>query len=356
MNQKMLSRAVIIFVVMVFAGSSPLFAQFTDELVLQGSTASSRVTMQCQVKDYNGKWIEVLTNAGTGEKRFPASEVVSVKTYETQSHRDAIKHFHAGDLKKSNELFEATLHDESRQWMRRELLAWLVRCALRDEDYITAGTRFRAVYASDPDTRHVALAPLMWTDETIDGVTQATAAAWTRDDDPMMKLLGASILMNVPTEENNAQQLLQDLGRAIDGNVRSLATWQQRRVRIRANDIGDSDIQSWESRIPKLKPTLRSGPYFLLGQAHLLRQQYELAAGEFLKLPIVYDSDHPVTARSSFEAGRALETIGQRQQAAWVYQEVIDKYGLSKASIAARSSLKELITPSTVKPKVGELP
>jgi TolA-binding protein len=337
-----LLRFLATFAAAVSTSDSALFAQLPDEIVLQGSAASSRVSMRCQVKDYTGKWITVRTTAGSAEKRFPASEVVSVKTYESRSHRNAIKHFHNGDLKNAVEQFEATLHEEPRKWMRRELLAWLVRCALRDNDYITAGTRFRAVYSTDKDTRHIALAPLMWTDETIDGVTQTTASAWTRDPDEMMKLIGASILLNVPTEEKNADQVLKDLSRSIDDNIRMLATWQQRRFRIRANQIGVSDIKSWESRIPRLKPTLRSGPYFLLGQAHLLRKQYELAASVFLKLPIVYDSNHPITARACFEAARALETVGQRQQAVWVYQEVVDRYNLSQPSIAARVSIKEL--------------
>jgi TolA-binding protein len=337
--------------VAVAVSTSTLFAQFTDEVVLQGSAASSRVTMRCQVKEYTGKWIDVLTKAGSGEKRFPASEVVSVKTYETVSHRNAIKHFQTGNLKDAVKQFELTLHDEPRKWMRRELLGWLVRCALREGDYVTAATRFRSIYSSDKDTRHIALVPVMWTDETIDAITQTTASAWTRDADEIMKLIGASILLNVPTEEKDAEQILRDLSRSIDDNVRMLATWQMRRSRIRLNEIGGSDITSWESRIPRLKPTLRSGPYFLLGQAHLLRKQYELAAGVFLKLPIVYDSNHPITARACLEAARALQTIGQRQQAIWVYQEVVDRYGLSRQSIAARVSLKELTQAATSQKK-----
>lgn len=343
------TRTWIVFCTAMLALTKFAAAELPDEIVLQGASTSSRVTIRCLIKDYNGKWIDVLTETGSGEKRFPAAEVVAVRTYETPTHRNAIKSFHNGDLKTAIEQFETALHDESRKWMRRELLAWLVRCALRQHDYITAGARFRAIYASDTSTRHIQHAPLMWTDETIDAITHANAAAWTREDDPMMKLLGASILLNVPTAEKDAQQLLKDLGRSVDGNVRMLAAWQLRRLRIRLNEIGDSDIQSWESRIPKLKATLRSGPYFMLGQANRLRRQHELAAAAFLKLPIVYDSNHPITARACFEAARELETIGQRQEAARLYQEVVDRYGLSKASIEARLAIKEMINTQSQK-------
>src|SRR5690606_39665800 len=55
--------------------------------------------------------------------------------------------------------FDEALRVENRRWVRRDLAAMLVRCAVRRGDYATAGTRFIELVAGDqrPDRKSTRL-------------------------------------------------------------------------------------------------------------------------------------------------------------------------------------------------------
>ena len=139
------------------------------------------------------------------------------------------------------------------------------------------------------------------------------------------------------------RESIRELNRLPDDRIRNLAQWQERRLQITNRKVSEFDISNWATAITRLEPPLRAGPIFLLGQARLIRQEYDLAAAEFLKLPIVYSSDHPLIARSSFEAGRALLQNGLRVEAARLFQETSTRYPWSTAASDARAELKELL-------------
>lgn len=348
------TRTRVIIAILVWSATSLLAtgaatAQLTDEVVLQGSRSSSRITMKCRVLDFTGRILRARVAGATREQTFAADEIVSVRTPQTTAHDQGIEQLQAGDAVEAEVLLEKALDEEPRQWVRREILALLVRCALRRNDFARAGSRFRLLFASDEDTRHINLIPLKWGRDTVGGVSRSTAAAWLRDTDSVSQLLGSSLLLFDPQHGQVARDTLKQLSRKPPERIRQLAFWQQWRLRIAAGQVSDLDIEHRESALMKLEPILRAGPYFLLAEAFLVRQDFDIASATFLQIPLVYDSDHPISADALFEAGNAIRKNGLRVEAAQLYQEVMSRYAWSQAAKSARTSLDELIAEAAQK-------
>ena len=328
-------------------------AQFQDEIDIRGPNAAAHFSLKCRINDYNGREIKVI--GPVSEKTYPMSEVIAVRYSRTKQQIDAEQLLAGGSNDEAESLLKKAVDVEPRRWARREILGLLTGCALRREDFATAGSRFRQIYESDPFTRHINLAPLVWADQSIDGLNRSTAAAWLKESEPMDRLLGASLLLYDPEYGHRSRDTIRELNRLPDDRIRLLSSWQERRLQITNRKVSDFDVSRWASEIDQLEPPLRAGPIFLLGQARLIRQEYDLAAAEFLKLPIVYSSDHPLIARASFEAGRALLRNGLRVEAARLFQETAVRYPWSKAASDAQASLKELLA-SVSQPPNGDTP
>ena len=325
-----------------------VLAQFQDEIDIRGPNATAHFSLKCKISDYNGSQIKVV--GPIGEKIYPISDVVAVRYARIKQQIDAEQLLAEGRNDEAESLLKKAVEAEPRRWARREILGLLTGCALRREDFATAGSRFRQIYESDPFTRHINLAPLVWASQSIDGLNRSTAAAWLNESKPMDRLVGASLLLYDAEHGQRSRDTIRELNRLPDDRIRSLSMWQERRLQITNRKVSDFDVSRWATEIDQLEPPLRAGPIFLLGQARLIRQEYDLGAAEFLKLPIVYSSDHPLIARASFEAGQALLRNGLRVEAARLFQETITRYPWSTAASDARASLKELLASVSQEP------
>ncbi len=310
-----------------------------DEVVVQASTARSRITITGEILEYNGRFLVIQTGTGTGQQRYSAAEVVSVKTSYTSAHTAGLRLFKAGKGELALREFETAVSQEPRTWVRRDILALLIRCALRADDFATAGSRFKMLYESDPDSPQIAVIPLYWSNKPARGAARLQAVKWLTDEQFVMRLVGASLLMFDPEYAESARDTMKELRRAPGEQIREFAWWQQWRLSIHSKEVSDFDIERWEDRIVGIAPVMRAGPYFVLGQGYLVRQDFDLAAAAFLQLPLVYQSDHPITGQACFEAGQSLARIGQTEEAARLYREVIDRFHWTPAARSAESLL-----------------
>lgn len=336
----------LILVTAVFVAPSIAAGQtrFTDKVVLQGTTASSRVTLQCEVTDYTGEAIVLRTPTAKDDRRFPSSQVVSVKTPRMASHERGLEHLKKAEYYQAEESLTQALTDEARRWVRREILADLVRCSLRQNRYAAAGSQFQRLFLADRTTRHIRLIPLVWDDTPIDAETRVTAASWLEDKESVMRLIGASLLLRDSRYGESAQDMLRNLASEPGRRVRLLASWQEWRLKQRTGEVSDLELARRETLVEELDKELRPGPWYLIAKAHLIRQEYDLASAAFLRLPLLHDSDHPVTPLAMFNAARALEQIGFRRQAAQLDQEVIDRYAWSPAAKLSQQAIQKPVT------------
>lgn len=317
-------------------------AQYTDEVVQRGSTPGSRITVRCQILDYTGSKLTAKQAASSKPFEIKASNVITVRTAQTTAQKVGIEAFDEGKTRDAEFQFTEAINSEPRIWMRREILTMLVRCALKRSDFLTAGTRFQLLFESDAETAHMDLIPLLWDDDIVDGETRTAAISWLQDEKPLARLLAASWLFFDPGHSETAFAVLNELARTPPERIRQLASWQRRRLQIRSGDVTDFNLQRWDDAVASLEPALRPGPTFILGRGYVVRQDFEFAAATFLKVPLIHDSEHPISAESLLLAGQALTRIGLRKDAAKLYSEVLDRYAYAAASTQARKALDQL--------------
>ncbi len=293
-----------------------------DKVILQSKKSSSQITLPCTIIDYTGTEIKVQTRPNQPMKIYPASDVVQVLTSYTVPHERGLKQFENFQVEEATRSFEAALRAERRTWVRREILAMLVRCALRQRDYPSAGARFLLLVQSDPATKNFKLIPLIWTPETLGQEGNSTARVWLERPSEVAVLMGASLLLDDPRHGVLAQRKLVALKKSADRRVRDLAYTQLWRLKLRSREISKYELQHWEKHIDALPQALRGGPFFVLGRARSLRREHEEAAAAWLWLPLVYDHDHHLTARACLQAADALSRLGQTNEAATLYREI----------------------------------
>ena len=323
------------------AMTSNVLAQATDEVVLQGASGTSRITIKCEVLDYTGKSLVALSSTGKQSTHL-AADVIAVRTLQTSSHDSGIKELAAGRIAEAEALFEKAMNQESRQWVRREILALMIRCSLRKAEWTNAGTRFLRLIQSDPDTRHIALIPLAWSRRPHDSPARGNAILWLREKHSLARLIGASFLVFEPKYAAEVEQVLQELVQHPDERLRTLAQWQQWRRQSGAEETSEIEIKRWEDRIAKLPPEMRAGPYFVLAQGFASRYEFDLAAAAYLRLPFGDLTDHPVKVEALLEAAHALQRCGMKTEATRLYREFLSTYGDSPLAKEAQSSLDKL--------------
>src|SRR5690606_13763497 len=190
--------------------------------------------------DYTAERIEIHLTVGKSVHAYPAADVVSVETVQTEAHRAGVAAFASGDMDFALQQFEQALQDEPRGWVRREILGWLIKVAERKGDRATAGRRFLQIVADEPAAREYALAPLVWTALPLGSNLQQHGRVWLSGPSPAEKLLGASILLLDQRYGETARARLEQLAREGDLRIAALARTQLWRLRVSAPDVTDN--------------------------------------------------------------------------------------------------------------------
>ncbi len=314
--------------------AAPLAAQ--DHVILQTEGTSSRVTLPCQIVDYTGERITVQFKSGPNQKSYAAEQVVEVRTAWLESHELGRKLLAERKLDEATRAFQAALDSENRAWVRREILASLIRCSLRTGDRASAGVRFLQLLESDRTTRQFGLIPLVWAAESVSGAAKAQAREWLKQDADAPRLLGASLLLNDATNGDTAAQELQALQRSGDERVRTLAQAQSWRLKLRALEIGDLELNRWDNRVHEMPAALRGGPSYLLGRGWTMRREHDRAATAFLWAALMDDTDARLSARAGVEAAESLKRLGQPEDARRLLQEIATRFPDTEFGEAAK--------------------
>lgn len=314
--------------------AAPLAAQ--DQVVLQTEGTSSRLTMPCLIVDYTGERITVQFKSGAAQKSYPAEQVVEVRTAWLESHELGRKLLSERKLDEATRALQAALIAEKRDWVRREILALLIRGSLRNGDRASAGTQFLQLLKSDPTTRQFGLIPLIWAPESVSGAAKSQAREWLKQESDTARLLGASLLLDDGAAGDTATQELQALQRSTDERVRLLAQAQSWRRKLRALEIGDMELNRWNARIHEMPAKLRGGPSYLLGRGWAMRREHDRAATALLWAALMDDSDARLAARAGVEAAESLKRLGQPDDARRLLDEIATRFPDTEFGEAAK--------------------
>jgi signal peptidase II len=310
-----------------------------DKVILQRASFTARVTVSGIVEDYTGVEVSIRAESDQALRSYPAAEVIEIQTAQTESHTRGLRLLADGQVEQAQGELEVALKREPRAWVRREILAALVRLGLRRGDYASAGARFLALLRSDPTTRHFRFIPLVWAPETLSRETLAEAKGWMNGSVEAGRLLGASLLYDDRESGKEARRVLKELSSSTDSRVRDFAQMQAWREAAFTGDHDRLQIDRWQKRVDELPEDFRAGPSYLLGRAYALRHDYERAAAALLWLPLVDDHDFRLAARSCLEAGVALERIGQHGESQTLLQEVTTRFSETPFAEEARALL-----------------
>jgi hypothetical protein len=311
-----------------------------DKIVLQPKRGSSRIIRSGIIVDFTGTQLTIRSRDNTNVNTYAADEVVEVRTPQTEHHKKGLVSFAQRDVERATASFELAMIAETRDWVRRDILAMLVRCALHRGDSIAAGAKFLALWQSDPTTRQFKLVPLTWGPRNITAALRNESLGWINLNTEASRLLGASHLLADARHAALAKNEMNELATSTDLRIRLLARAQMWRLRVREGNLTPSEMKRWQSKIEDMPEDIRGGPFYVLGRGHLVRKEFDRAAAALLWIPLVYDHDTHLAARACLEAADALREIGQTGQSFALYREVTTRFVGTPFADEAASLLK----------------
>lgn len=318
-----------------------------DRVTIQKPNTLRPIILSGQILDYTG---QVLTIRGVGSntQTIGADAVVGIETNYEQDHLDALAALTANETDKALDLFAAALKREPREWVKREIMAGIVRCHLRHNDWVAAARQFIDISRSDDMTRHWGTAPLVWSPLAMNAQLLQQARLWMGGDMESARLIGASWLLLDPMYGEAAQHEMRRLSQTTNGRVSSLAKTQAWRVALATNDSGAIIVDSWRGDIERLPENLRGGPQYLLARALLQADERRLAAAELLRVPLVYAENEWLAARALGEAAELLQESGLEREADTLYAELLARYGWSAGAAESKRRLRNIQNSGTV--------
>lgn len=325
-----------------------------DKVILNpGGRSSTRVTLKGEILEYTGETLKIRLKLGEAPREFPAADVVEILTPQMTGHQKGLVLFGKKDYEGATKAFNNAFEEEGRAWVKREILTYLVRCALMKGDYVNATSKFAVLVRSDPRTHSFSLIPLIWNRQSPNPALKSQGESWLLDEkQPVaVKLMAASILLDDPQFGTSASVVLRDLAAQSDRRVGALASCQLWRLRLATRkEINLTELKVWEQKLESLPEELRGGPHFLMGRAYVSRREFELGAVHLLWTPLVQPEDHFLAARATLEAADALATIGQLEEAAKLYEETSANFADTPVAQESASQLKELLKQANPSP------
>lgn len=312
-----------------------------DTVTLRPELGSpGKLVLHGEVLEYNGRKVTIRL-AGDIERSYPSRQVLWVETPHSAQWDLAENRFRAHDYANATEAFLQALEEESRPWVRRELMAQLVQCYKRQEKTEQAVETFLSLYRSDPDTPHLWTIPLQWRGVETPASLAARCREWLNEDQwPAAVLLGASHQLTGRDRSEAIEKLL-DLAKQPDRRIAQLAEAQVWRTRLAA--AGTEELGEWEDAIHEMPAALRGGPFYVLADAYALRGKPREAALSYLWLPLVHDDDPILAASACVKAAESLELAGQTAEAHTLYREALHRFSFTPAAVEARRQLRDLL-------------
>ena len=268
---------------------------------------------------------------------------------------DADAAYRAGKYETALELYRKSRETESRSPERERATAMIVRSFRASGQSSESYQEFFSLCRVAPFSEHFDCIPLVWfTSRSFTPVAvtadERLALQWLSPtvnpsgiDNPAASLLAASILISSAqnANRNKAKEQLEKLtflGDAADRNrteqdragrvrrqITLLAQMQLRRLQV-ATVKEESELAAWESIVENLPPSLRSGPYYVLGQAYAKVQNDEQAVLCWMRPPILFPEDRPLAAQSLQEAAKALHRLKRDKQEQTLLDELQRDY------------------------------
>lgn len=228
------------------------------------------------------------------------------------------------------------LAGESREWVRRNLLADLVRVSSVAGQDQKACEAFLQLIQSDPETREFARIPLAWETEPTGAAMLVKAREMAQSSVLIVRLLGASWLVNSPDREN-AGKILESLSRDLDARLAHLAAAQLWRLQVL--EVDATQLARWERQVDRMPRELRPGALLILGQAQLRLQRENEAILSWMRVPLLYGEHERLKAIALQRTAQQLQNSSDTENARKIWGELAVQFPQSPWSEAAATHL-----------------
>ncbi len=230
-----------------------------DIVITFRKNSAETIKRRGKIKEWKGFAITLANDVS--ETKIDNDEIVEVQTSWPPDYMAGLESLKSGELTAAIESFRAALKSERREWAQRIIRADLVRACQATDNHLAAVEQFLAISNADPQTRFFNLCPLLWLPTT--AALDQPAQEWLKSSDPVQQLIGASWLLN-STSREPAIQVLEELSRDIDANIKSLAIAQLWRSRQR--NVSARQLEVWKKLIARDAQTNSGGPLVCLGR------------------------------------------------------------------------------------------
>ena len=292
-------------------------------MLISRSSGSGETRRSGRIVDYTGEFL-TLELAGGRQEQIPAVRVRGLETEKVADQKNADRLFAEGRFADAVVGYRKAVEEDTRPWVRREILAQLARCYRNMDQHVRAADTFLIILRSDPTTQWYDAIPLVWKPLRPDGEVARRATAWMADPAvPAAALIGASWLLSA-AERDQAVETLRQLSSNADQRVALLAQAQLWRTELVTATLGE--VRAWEKSIPRMEEPLRAGPYFVLGQGLARHSEHARAALAFFRTPILQPDHRDLAVESLLAAGEQLEKAGDQSGAITAYRELIENY------------------------------
>lgn len=300
--------------------------QTADQVVVRRSAAQRPTVYSGRVLDYFAGVLTLRLKSNGATRRFTAREIVRINTAQSESHTRGLAAFEAGRYAEAISAFQAATESESRNWVRRDLLAMTTRCALQTSRRTLAADAFVRLTNSDPQTHHLGLMPLAWREEPLNETETRQCVEWLTNASFSARLIAASRLLHLPDYRKRVTDTLEKIATSGKQPYVGLARVQQWRLTGPDQKLNPTQVRIRRHRLTSMPPDLRGGGWFLMGQAHRRRLEYDEATLAFLWVPLVYSQDRALAAEASLSAAQMLEKAGRLTESLTLYRETAQRY------------------------------
>lgn len=323
----------------VSLGSVQATAQDRDRVVVRQRDGRGRLTHVGVITEYNAVELVIRARGRAAPWRVPVDRIVSVTPSRSTHHLAARRHLNRGEIAVAERSFQQALEQSSRKWVRRELLAGLVRCALFSGDYRRAGSHFLSLSDGPTRPRHFELVPLDWRiTGSVDAAVASEARAWRGRGGDVAKLLAASHLLRDSAYSSEAETELRRLRISADSRVRGLALAQCWRADSWNKKSTPEQLAAWTRHVRSLPLNLRGGPWYVVGLARFQSQQFQPAASALMWTSLVFDDDRFLAAHATQRAADALLNDNQPAAAGTLYRDLRQRFAGTPAALESATS------------------
>jgi len=320
-----------------------------DRVDIVQRTTGQQQTISGRVIDYNGRFL-TLERVGGQQEQIASSRVRKVKTSRTRQHIRADQLLAEHQFEQALAAYQQAVKEETRQWVRQEILAQWVWCYQSLGLVEQAGDAFlKLVLASDPQTLYFQAIPLNWGKQTVTPALEGQAQVWlTGSASAASRLMGASWLLGT-SQRSLAMDVLKQLATQEDIRIALLAEFQL--WRTQQATISLQGLNQWEQQLARLPVKLRAGPYYLLATGFSRHQQHDRAIVSWMRVPINYPRHFHLSSESLLGTARELDRLKRAPQARNVYQEIVRRYSNTIAAGQAQRWLTQQDRSKSPSPK-----